>query len=318
MRENNLIHRRFLHVAALTLALGVWCSLAARFAVGEEPLLRFVQLNDTHVDSRAPSDYRLANEKLRYLVAAFNAGTYFPTPDFIIGVGDIIDGGELTAVERDYTALKPILAELKCPFYPVIGNHEDNQQEGDAQYEAMFRAAYGGRHVNYTFRQGKIEFVILDNSGAPSSNRTEVGRRRNCWLRDVLEGSKYPKIICCHIPIVPIREEAVLAKSFGFGSYAAIDDELLKLVDSHSRQIIAVLSGHLHLTGMVRRKGVHHISISGTGSFPCDFACYEVFADRIRVRVHGLPKEMTTPDTDIHGKPRYKIDYIDATHPTHW
>ena len=69
--------------------------------------------------------------------------------------------------------------------------------------------------------------------------------------------------------------------------------------------------------GAVRRKGVYHISISGTASYPCDFASYDVFPDRIRVRVRSLPERLVTPETDIHGRPRHKVDYTDAAHPTH-
>ena len=126
-----------------------------------------------------------------------------------------------------------------------------------------------------------------------------------------------PTILCCHIPLVPLRDEEVLKQSFGFGSYTAHDAELLKLVDTHADSVVAVLSGHLHLTGVVRRNGVCHIVISGTGSYPCDFASYEVFADRIRMRVHSLPPNLVTPETDIHGKPRYATDFTDAAHVTH-
>ena len=78
-----------------------------------------------------------------------------------------------------------------------------------------------------------------------------------------------------------------------------------------------MLSGHLHLTGVVRRNGVYHIAVSGTASYPCDFASYEVFADRIRMRVHSLPPNLVTPETDIHGKPRYTTDYTDAAPTSH-
>jgi hypothetical protein len=116
--------------------------------------------------------------------------------------------------------------------------------------------------------------------------------------------------------MIPIREEPVLAKSFGFVSYATKDPELLSLVDEHAESIAAVLSGHLHLTGVVVRKGVHHISVSGTASYPCDFASFDVFPDRIHMRIQSLPEELRTPETNIHGRRRHKVDFTDASHPT--
>lgn len=48
---------------------------------------------------------------------------------------------------------------------------------------------------------------MIDNSGAPASNGTDVGRRRKRWLTDVLDASQgVPTILCCHVPLVPVRE----------------------------------------------------------------------------------------------------------------
>jgi len=159
---------------------------------------------------------------------------------------------------------------------------------------------------------------MLNNSGAPQSNSKAAGRRRHDWFRSVLEDSAgLPKIVCCHIPLVPLREEGVLAKSFGFTSYTAKDERLLSLIDQDATSVLAVLSGHLHLTGVIARNGVYHISISGTASCPCDFATYDVFPDRIRLCVHSLPENLLTPDTDIHGRRRHGVDYTDPGHSTH-
>lgn len=281
-------------------------------------MFRFVQWNDTHIDATTPPDYKLANEKVQYLVESLHAATLFPVPDFVIGIGDIINGEDLSSLAPDFALFRKLTADLKCPYYPVVGNHEVVQQEGNPQYEAPYRQAFGDQRINYTCRHGGVQFVMLDNSGAPASNRTEVGRRRNRWLGDVLAATqKLPTILCCHIPLVPLRDEEVLKKSFGFGSYTAHDAELLKLVDAHADSVVAVLSGHLHLTGVVRRNGVCHVAVSGTASYPCDFASYEVFPDRIRMRVHSLPPHLVTPATDIHGKPRHATDYTDAAHATH-
>jgi len=199
-----------------------------------------------------------------------------------------------------------------------MGNHENVQREGDAEYQAPYIAAFGADRVNFTFRAGGIQFVVVNNSGSPTSNQKSTGLARNQWVRSALESPpRIPTILCCHIPLVPIRERAVLEQSFGFTSYLAHDHELLKLVDLHADRIVAVLSGHLHLTGVVERNGVYHIDVSGSASYPCDFACHEVFADHMRVRMYSLPLEYLTPVSNIHGMRRHKIDYTDADHATH-
>ena len=307
---------RFWYLVRLFVVSGILGLVPGRSEAEEQPVLRFVQWNDTHI-SVGPT-YELANEKFDYLISATNAGSNFPRPDFVIAVGDMIHGTKgIDSLVADCALLQQKLAELKCPFYPVIGNHEDIQREGDPAHQAPYKATFGKDRLNYTFRAGGILFIVLDDTGAPKSNKTTVGRSRNQWLGKVLETSPdTPTIVCCHIPLVPLREDEVLKKSFGFNSYMAGDDDLLKLIDSHSEHIIAVLSGHLHLTGVVQRKGIYHITISGTASYPCDYAVYEVYPDRIGICVQSLSKELLTPNTNIHGKPRYKTGFTDTKHPT--
>ena len=107
-----------------------------------------------------------------------------------------------------------------------------------------------------------------DKGGSPDSN-PGAGKARNQWLRHTLDASPdEPTILCCHIPLIPLREERVLSRSFGFKSYAAHDSELLETVETHSATVIAVLSGHLHLTGVVRKRDIFHIVPSGSATYP--------------------------------------------------
>lgn len=322
MTEKNLSRRRFVRTAALATAATTLGVRGASLLAGEpadKPLFRFVQWNDMHAEEFTPNDYESANEKTRYLTESLNGATHCPVPDFVIAVGDMVHGNHGQAsLAPDFNKFMALTADLSCPLYPVVGNHENLGSEGNPTKEGPYWDTFGRDRTNYTFEHGGLLFVILNNSGAPGSNQTEVGKSRNRWLGEVLADSKdQPKILCCHIPLVSIREESVLQKSFGFGSYMAHDDEMLAMVDRHADSIVAVLSGHIHLTSVVQRRGVTHIVPSGPASYPCDFASYEVFADRIHVRMHSLPEKLVTPSTDIHGRPRYKTDYTDAQHSTH-
>jgi 3',5'-cyclic AMP phosphodiesterase CpdA len=302
------------HVVAVGLLLG---AVTSRLEAEEKPQFTFVQWNDTHVEVASPPWFRLANEKVDYLVTSLNTGVPFALPDFVIGVGDMINGRTAHETPSDFALLKTKLARLKCPFYPVMGNHENNEHEGSPQFEKPYRATFGDDRVNYTFRKHGIEFIMLDDSGATASNHTAVGQARRNWLRKSLEASpNVPKIICCHIPFVCVREEAVLAKSYGYPdrAYSAHDDEMLQLVKEHSQEIIAVLSGHLHMTGVTQFDGIYQIVVSGTAGYPCDYAYYQVFHDRIQVRICSLPENLRTPDTNGNSKLRAPTDFVDATH----
>ena len=79
--------------------------------------------------------------------------------------------------------------------------------------------------------------------------------------------------------------------------------------------MIAVLSGHLHLTGMKTKAGICHLSLSGSASYPSDGAAvFEVFPDRVSVQVKQLPEELAGAEPSIHGKPRHAEDFVDADH----
>ena len=156
--SSHISRRHFLQVAgagaAASLAGCVFKASDGNAVAAKKPLLRFVQLNDTHVSATPSTTYALANEKLDYLVNAINAGSHFPVPDFVMGVGDMVHGGSLASLAPDFAVLQPKLARLKCPFHPVMGNHENVQREGDPEYESAYVTAFGADRVNYTFKGG--------------------------------------------------------------------------------------------------------------------------------------------------------------------
>ena len=280
----------------------------------EQPMLRFVQWNDIHV--RSPRDTNKSQQKLDYLISSINNETYFPKPDFVIGVGDLIEGGSAAARKNEFDIFKDKVDGLKCLFYPVVGNHENNGAEGNPTREAEYVATFGSDRLNYTFQAGGIQFIVLNNSGSPGANKTSIGKKRRKWLQKKLDESPgLPKIITCHIPLVPMRDEQVLAESFGFGKlYCTHDADLLKIVEDHADDVLAVLSGHVHLSGAVQRKGVYHITTSGTDDYPCDFAEFAVYKDRLHVHMHAISKDLREPSRNLHT--RSGTEYTDSTHAT--
>ncbi len=318
MNKRPVTRRRFIEygiVGGSALLAG-----ATRETKSERPLFRFVQLNDLHVQaadapglSPRPKGYARANEKARWIVEAINREAIVSRPDLVVGVGDLIHGSALDRLAPDLRALQEILKPLRCPFYPVVGNHETIQQERSAQHLQPYIDVFGKDRVEYTFQFKGMCFVAINNSGAPSPQAAD---KRNAWLSEVLEANRgLPKFILCHIPLIPLRDKDVLAKSFGFCSDYDHEPGTLKLVEQHADTVIAVLSGHLHLTGMRMHKGVCHFSLSGSASYPSDGAAvYEVLPDRVRVTVKQLPGELARSVPSIHGTPRHELDYVDAEH----
>ena len=308
-----------------------------------KPLFTFVQLNDTHIHVPENKAYEKDSQKLEYVLDSINNETLFPLPDFVILVGDIIHGGKLEYLLPECQLAKKMLSKLKCPYYPVIGNHEVIQREGMPEFQNPYESVFGKDRVYYSFIHKGVLFICLNNSNGlgsydvdfdlldhelidkarglvrflKSRKGDEIARRRNQWLKDVLaENPKLPKIIACHIPLIPLRDEAVLAESFGFVSYKMVGGNTLDIVENHKESVVAVLNGHLHLTGAVKKNGIYHISASGLASYPCHFTHYSVYRDRIDVKMIQVAKELVTPNTNIHGQRRHKRTFTDALHPT--
>ena len=318
MTPLHLTRRRFVHSAV---AGGTALAVGAAAKPGDEPLLRFIQINDLHIQAPPqpdglpkPPGYALANDKARWLVEAINHGRLAERTDFVVGVGDLVHGERLDRLGPDLMQAKTILGGLNVPFHPVVGNHENIQQERSPRHMQAYSDAFGADRVEYAFVRKGVLFVALDNSGAPFS--AKAAAVRNAWLKDVLaEHARLPKIILCHIPLIAVRDADVLAKSFGFPSDYDRDGGTLALVEQHASTVIAVLSGHLHLTGMKTKAGICHLSLSGSASYPSDGAAvFEVFPDRVSVQVKQLPEELAGAEPSIHGKPRHAEDFVDADH----
>jgi hypothetical protein len=282
-----------------------------------KPLFRFLQVNDLHIQHEGKT-YTDANVRASWLFNALQEERYFPKPDFILGIGDIVHGESLEGIKNDFTYLREnYLDGLSIPFYHIMGNHECKQQEGNPEFEAPFIQANGPDRFNYSFEYKGFEFIAFNNSGTHIvPDKQEFARKET--LRKLLQAKpSLPKIVCCHIPLLPIREESVLAESFGFTSYKTKDASTLDVLQASENNVLAVLSGHLHITGAMIKDGIHHISIAGMASYPHDVALYSVFSDRIDVEVIRIRSDLLMPTTNIHGARRHKKDFIDRIHPSY-
>jgi predicted phosphodiesterase len=282
--------------------------------------MKFAVINDLHAqfapDSHQPG-YPDANRRAEWMLRQFAAGGSLADVDFVIGAGDLIHGEDIASIRAELNALKPHLEKFAVPFYPVCGNHEIRQAEGDPAYEAPYREAYGDDRFDYVIPAGPVEVIVLNNAGAFHVTAPRREARANALRRMLQANPDKPKILVCHIPMVPLRERDVLRRSFGFISYVNLEVELNDLLDEAGAAVPLVISGHLHITGMVERRGVKHLVTSGTASFPHDYAVATVSPAAIEVEVRSLPAELHEPASNIHGPPRYKQGFTDAAHPTH-
>lgn len=257
----------------------------------------FIQINDLHIkDSMYVADkatYKNANIKAKLFVEEANN----IKPDFVVAVGDIIHGEDEESIMPDMVLAENILDKLECHYYPVAGNHEVIQQW---KFEYYFTKVFD-RATNYSFHKEDVVFIVFNNGN-------EIIDRE--WLRQEIEKHKeHPIILVCHIPVILVRDEEILNKSFGFQSY--VDRETFDYIKGTNVQV--VLSGHLHLTGVAERDGITQIVCSGTANLPTDYFVYRVYSDRIEAE--AFPLTTNIQSKSLHN--RSGTDYTDSKHLTH-
>jgi Calcineurin-like phosphoesterase len=291
-------------------------------------LFSFVQINDTHINVPGNEGYPKVEEKLRSVISSINSEDKFPLPDFVLFPGDIIQGTKLKFLQPECEFSKNIMDELKCPYFTVVGNHEVLDTENNPRFLNAYERTFGKDRVNYSFVHKGFHFVLFDNSNSLGSIK-EATISRNEWLSKTLnEYATYPKIIICHIPLISFREDEILEKSFGHWTYKLRGENTWRIIQKYSNKIIAVLNGHIHLTGVIKTNNywlsflfsgeddIYHISPSGLASYPCHYAYYKVYENKIDVKMIQVESKLVTPSSNIHGKLFHNKDFIDAKHKT--
>ena len=290
---------------------------------------RFFQWNDLHVrDRNVPGrtgGYPGCNEKAAWLAAVTRGEVAdIEPPDFVASVGDLICG-QIDDYGDDFRFFQRLVGGrlvhdgLEVPVLPCVGNHENRQGEGVAELNAAYDTCHGPGWHNYLYTVGGFAFVVVDTSGAHRTADDITAARCAFVERAVERAGDMPVILLTHVPLVAMRQEEALIPSFGFSSWKVVDESLLDLVTRHADRVVAVLCGHIHITGVRVVEGVYHVMPSGTAGYPADFASYDVYEDRIDVVMHRAPAPLIGDREagNIHGARRHGIDYTDAEHSDH-
>jgi DNA repair exonuclease SbcCD nuclease subunit len=259
--------------------------------------------------------YDGANARAEWLLAQVEPGGELNGLDFVVSGGDLIHGENLPSIGVEMAALRERLRRLPVPFFPCCGNHEVKQAEGDPAFEEPYRRTFGEDRFDYAIPAGPAEIIVLNNAGTFHVVAARREARFEAFKRLLANRPGVPKILVCHVPLLPVRDNDTLRESFGFLSYKTLEVELVDALEVHGRDVRLVISGHLHLTGMVEHRGVRHLVTSGTASFPHHYPVITVTGEGIDVEVRSLPESLHEPATNLHGRPRYAHDYTDSAHP---
>jgi predicted phosphodiesterase len=214
------------------LILALWATVAA-----SQP--RFVILGD-RTGETVPGIY----EKIQAEVAK-------EKPDFIVAVGDMIQGGNDATAEAEWQQVPPFKA---IPLYLAPGNHDIWSPLSEKLFEK-----HAGHPPHYSFDYGPAHFTILDNSRTEQFTPAEL-----TYLEEDLKAhaSQPLKFIVSH------RPSWIINVTFG-----STDFELHRIAKKYG--VRCVIAGHIHKLAHAELEGITYISMPSAGGHLRDTGKYE-------------------------------------------
>ena len=243
----------------------VVCSCVAVGA--DDAILRFGLITDTHAhDIDSPLEGKWMSHTQERLTAFTTAMTAW-APDFIIELGDFINGWVVLGAEPGDPARIPdilrwasgLYDQFDGPRYHVIGNHDLYNLD-----KSQYREILDLESTSYSFDIGSYHFVVLDvqfaADGTPLQNTFTgiagfVPEAKFEWLRADLAATDQPTIICVHQPLDESADEIE-----AWGRPTVFNQDALRGLFAEDGDVIAVLQGHEHINQHQIISDIHYIT----------------------------------------------------------
>jgi len=201
------------------------------------------QITDLHI--RQPGHLAYGRlDTAPYLKRAIQTIARCPQPPTaVVLTGDLTDFGQAA----EYEHLRTLLDDLPCPYYLLVGNHDDAEQ---------LRSAFPGHSylgdsgpLQYSVPIGGLQLIALDTTVRGHSHG-ELDATRLEWLALELEAvSHRPVVVAMHHPpfdtLIGHMDRIGLLKG---------REELARIITAHTH-VERVICGHLHRAIDVRFGG---------------------------------------------------------------
>ena len=208
-------------------------------------------------------------------------------PDFVINVGDMINGYTNTETWLQQTKEhKEIMDELLCPWFAVSGNHDlfwrgpdKPKTEHEANYEKNVAPLW------YAFEHKNCWFIVLcSNEGHPETGEKDFSKpecqvmsdSQFSWMKSVLAKAKNADHVFAFL-----HNPRWLGGGYG-DDWNKVHAEFVK-----AGNVTAVFAGHIHRMRSDPKDGIEYLCLATTGgsqSFEVPRAGYLHEFHRITVR----------------------------------
>jgi hypothetical protein len=197
-------------------------------------------------------------------------------PDFVVNVGDTIQGGNDATAEAEWAALRPLWNRYKLPQFFTPGNHDIWSVISRRIYEKET-----GHPAFYGFNFQDAHFTVLDNSQTENLS----GQQMEFLEQDLAQNkSRDPKFVLFHKPfwLIPVMFQS---SQFPFH----------QLIRRYG--VRYVISGHGHQFVRAVQDGIVYIEAGSSGG-KLKGQGFEQgwFFGQILTRVQGSKVEMTVKE----------------------
>ncbi|MBY6092093.1 metallophosphoesterase [Maritimibacter alkaliphilus] len=215
-------------------------------------MTRFLHITDLHVSAPETDDPERHGDTeavLRRLVEIANR--LHPAPDLVIASGDLTNVGD----EASYRHVQRILEGLDMPVVLTLGNH-DRRGPFHAVFEGYATAPDGP--VDHEAVHAGLHVIALDTS-VPGKVGGALDEAQFAVLERALgRHLDLPKILVLHHPPKTIPGSGGLP----WATLSAEDSARLQALIA-DRQVLCILSGHVHYNRMSLWHGVPVVITSG-------------------------------------------------------
>lgn len=233
--------------------------------------VKFVQITDSHF-SKSSKEYtqREVENSDKFLESAIKDINSIKNIDFVVFTGDNID----TANADDLKIFLQKANSLKYPYYIVIGNHEVFKSQNFTKKDYMKTVRKYSKFSkpwseNYTFKKNGFVFIVVDGAKEIIPGPAGYYKKETLkWLSKKLNQYKNQNVVILqHFPVeAPYYNRT-------HSTYKV--EEYQQLLKNHSN-VIAIVSGHYHANGEIKRDGIYHISTPSLVESPHNYKIIEI------------------------------------------
>lgn len=207
----------------------------------------FLHLTDLHVSAPDLDDPTLESDTTARLSRMVDLiGAMDPAPAFVVASGDLTNHGQV----ESYAHLKALLAPLRMPVFPALGNHDRV-----AGFRAVFSDYPGGPQdtLDHDAVLAGVHLITLD-----TGREGHIGGMVSAAQADFLSAamarhSELPKILVLHHAPMPGADAAGDIRDWRM--LGAADTRRLSGALA-GRKPAAILSGHIHIDRLNLWQGI--------------------------------------------------------------